>query len=55
MEVNRDDPKRHGRLLANVLPCPIESGAECDRITAVIESPMNVNRTDEMPPASAGE
>lgn len=55
MEVKRIDPKRYGPFLAKVLPRPIESSAECGRITAVIESPMNVNRTDEMPPASAGE
>ena len=53
--VNRNDPKRDGRLLAKVLPRPIESSAECDRDTAVIEFPMNGNRTDEMPLASAGE
>ncbi len=53
--VNRNDSKRYGRLLAKVLPRPIEFSAECDWNTAVIESPMNVNRTDEMPLASAGE
>ncbi len=47
MEVKRIDPKRYGRLLAKVLPRPIESGQECARITAVIESMMNTDRTPE--------
>lgn len=53
--VSRNDSKRYGRLLAKVLPRPIEFSAECDRNTAFIQFPMKVNRTDEMPLAAAGE
>jgi HTH-type transcriptional regulator/antitoxin HigA len=41
------DPKRYGRLLAKVLPRPIESDEECDRITAVIESLMGKDLAPE--------
>jgi HTH-type transcriptional regulator/antitoxin HigA len=47
MTMRQIDPKRYGRLLAKVLPRPIESDAECNRITAVIQSLLNVDRTPE--------
>ena len=41
------DPKRYARLLVKVLPQPIESDGECNRITTVIESMMNTDLNPE--------
>src|SRR6185295_3634248 len=41
------DPKRYGQLLIKVLPQPIESDEECERITAVIENMMGKDLTRE--------
>ena len=47
MTTRQIDPKSYGRLLAKILPRPIESDEECDKATAVIKTMMNRDLTPE--------